>query len=195
MKNLAMEYVYEAHDIVPREMCQEIIEKFENDPDKVGGKINDDVVCDFFKKTTDLGFSNKSEWKIIDDQLSRYLLLGLQKYFDYLLKNVFNGDDHYILQKIFGDNINVTHFQIQRYKVGDYFKWHVDEALNIKRLLAFIIYLNDNESGTEFINGKNIKPEYGKILFFPSTWTYPHQGQEVKKGVKYVITGFICECV
>jgi hypothetical protein len=29
-----MEYIYEARDIIPRAFCEEMIEKFENDPKK-----------------------------------------------------------------------------------------------------------------------------------------------------------------
>jgi hypothetical protein len=190
-----MEYIYEAHNIVPRALCEEIIEKFENDPDKSAGKIGGDEVIEIFKKTIDLKVYTKPDWKMINDQIEIHLVSGIKKYFEYLFHNAFHGDDHDILEKMFGDNIAITNFIIQRYKVGDYFRWHVDDKIGDKRLLAFIIYFNDNESGTEFINGKNIKPECGKILFFPSTWTYPHRGQEVEKGVKYIMTGFICECI
>ena len=55
------------------------------------------------------------------------------------------------------------------------------------------MYLNTldyNEGGiTEFINGRKIKPDIGKILIFPSNWSFVHRGQEVKsKVIKYTIT-------
>ena len=96
---------------------------------------------------------------MINDQIELHLVSGIKKYFEYLFINAYRGYDHDILEKTFGDNIAITKFIIQRYKVGDYFRWHVDDKLGDKRLLAFIIYFNDNESGTEFINGKNIKPD------------------------------------
>ena len=50
-----MEYIYEAHNIVPRALCEEIIEKFENDPDKSAGGIGvgkiGGKVIEKFKKT------------------------------------------------------------------------------------------------------------------------------------------------
>ena len=190
-----MEYIYEAHNIVPRALCEEIMEKFENDPDKEPGAVGVGKVFETFKKTIDLQVYTKPEWKMINDQIEVHLVSGIKKYFEYLFINAYHGDDHHILEKTFGDNIVITKFVMARYKVGDYFRWHVDDKMGDKRLLAFIIYFNDNESGTEFINGKKIKPECGKILFFPSTWTYPHRGQEVEKGVKYIMTGFICECI
>ena len=162
-----MEYIYEARDIVPRALCKEIIEKFENDPDKSAGIIDGGEVIEKFKKTTDLKVYTKPEWKMINDQIELHLVSGIKKYFEYLFINAYRGYDHDILEKTFGDNIAITKFIIQRYKVGDYFRWHVDDKLGDKRLLAFIIYFNDNESGTEFINGKNIKSG-DHVIAFPS---------------------------
>ena len=191
-----MEYIYEARNMLSSDFCKEIIEKFENHPDKSAGAIGgcELHVNTYRKKSIDLRIYCRPEWKIINDQLERCLFSGIKEYFDHLSNNVFH-EECGILRGIFGDNISITNFQIQRYEVGGHFKWHVDDVLKIKKLFGFIIYLNDNESCTEFFNGKNVKPEYGKILFFPSTWTYPHRVQEVKKGIKYIITGFICECI
>jgi hypothetical protein len=60
------------------------------------------------------------------------------------------------------------------------------------RLFSCLIYLNtleDNQGGcTEFMCGKKVRPEQGKLLIFPSTWTYVHRGAEVKNGgVKYTL--------
>jgi hypothetical protein len=99
------------------------------------------------------------------------------------------------MRQKFSQNIDVSGFQIQKYNVGDFFDWHIDDTVGSKRLLAFLMYLNDNDSCTEFLNGKVCKPETGKILFFPATWTYTHRGQKIKQGIKYIISGFICECI
>ena len=79
-----MEYIYEAHDIVPRALCKKIIEKFENDPDKSVGKIGGGEVIETFKKTTDLKVYTKPEWKMINDQIQLHLVSGIKKYFEYL---------------------------------------------------------------------------------------------------------------
>lgn len=190
-----MEYIYEVRDIVPKELCQEIIEKFENDPDKKPGTVgigkigvNEDV-----KKTLDLHLFNKVEWESINSQLERCLVAGISKYFEYLFHGPFGGITCFIRDTFRDDtdNIGVTGLQVQRYKVGDFFNWHVDSLSGVNRIFAFIIYLNDNDGCTEFLNGKKVKPEPGKIVFFPTTWTYPHRGQEIKVGTKYIITGFV----
>lgn len=186
-----MEYIYEAHDIVPKELCQEIIEKFENDPDKIlgGVGVGKTIVNENLKKTMDLHIVNKPEWETIYDQLECILATGIYRYFDYLFHGPFVEVDCFIRNTF--SEVDMTGLQIQRYKVGDFFKWHVDSVSGVNRIFAFIIYLNDNDGCTEFLNGKKIEPKQGKIVFFPSTWTYPHRGQEIKMGNKYIMTGFI----
>jgi hypothetical protein len=192
-----MEYIYEVHDIVPRALCEEIIEKFENDPDKKPGSVGvgKTVVVEELKKTVDLYIVNKPEWETIYDQLERLLATGIYKYFDHLFHNAFNGIRCFIRHTFSEGSVDMTGLQIQRYKVGDHFDWHVDSLSGVNRIFAFIIYLNDNDGCTEFLNGKKVKPEPGKIIFFPTTWTYPHRGQELKVGTKYIITGFVCHSV
>lgn len=189
-----MEYIYEAHDVVPTELCQEIIEKFENDPGKFIGKIGEGVVNQNIKRSMDLWMHDDIDWKPLNDILERYLVLSMYTYFNYLRREIFNGND-FIVRQMFSENIDVSGFQLQKYSTDDFFDWHVDDVIKDKRILAFIIYLNDNDSCTEFLNGKVCKPETGKILFFPATWTYTHRGQKIQRGTKYIISGFIRECI
>lgn len=69
---------------------------------------------------------------------------------------------------------------------------HEDSNWN-PRYFTFIWYLNDiHEDGyTEFIDGTKIQPETGKMIIFPSTWTYTHRGYPPKSEVKYICTGWI----
>ncbi|MDA8893337.1 2OG-Fe(II) oxygenase [Hyphomicrobiales bacterium] len=85
-------------------------------------------------------------------------------------------------------------FNIQKYNVGGHFKkWHTerDSIASSHRVLAWMTYLNDVESGhTDFKHfDMSIKPEKGKTLIWPAEWTHAHRGQEVKKE-KYIITGW-----
>jgi hypothetical protein len=85
-------------------------------------------------------------------------------------------------------------YKISKYEAGDNFNWHCDEfAKNEKndswtRVISSITYLNDNYNGgeTEFTD-LIIKPEYGKTVIFPSNWCFPHKGNEVQSGVKYIL--------
>jgi|TARA_R110000772_G_scaffold227335_4_gene338072 hypothetical protein len=76
-----------------------------------------------------------------------------------------------------------------------YHSWHA-EASDISsstRVINYMLYLNDVEEGgeTEFLyQGKKIIPEQGKVVIFPCGFTFPHRGNPIYKGEKYIITGW-----
>jgi hypothetical protein len=192
-----MEFVHVIKNILPSNFCKSIIDKFEVDNDKHQGRLGLGYVNLNIKKTLDLHIGNRKDWDYITDPLGKYLANGLQEYFLYLENQVFKGKGLKIVEKIFGDNIKVSGFQIQKYEKDDHFYWHTDDSSVEKRLLAYIIYLNtvpkENGGSTDFLNGKSIQPEEGSILIFPSTWSYVHRGKALKSGEKYIITGFIVQ--
>jgi hypothetical protein len=70
--------------------------------------------------------------------------------------------------------------QIQKYdKQKGRYIYHQDFSCDWKekkyRVITFLWYLNDVEEGgeTEFWNTHKIKPNKGKLLFFPATWDIP----------------------
>ena len=94
----------------------------------------------------------------------------------------------------------VGSFNDEGYMINKYVKneglynWHVDTDLgentgNTTRCVSCIIYLNDIEIGGETDFGfMKIKPECGKILFFPASWTFLHRGIMPESDDKYIIT-------
>ena len=111
-------------------------------------------------------------------------------YFDYLSK--------YENKKYVVDfNVNIGAFNIQKYNTkGHYNRIHCerDGIASSHKLLAWMTYLNDVEDGGEtvFVNQNiEVKPEIGKTLIWPADWTHIHHAKEVKKGNKYIITGWV----
>jgi hypothetical protein len=76
-----------------------------------------------------------------------------------------------------------------------YHAWHTEQG-NIAsscRIIAYTLYLNDIDQGgeTEFLyQGVKVKPEAGKVLFFPTGFMYPHRGNPIYDGYKYIVTGW-----
>ena len=94
------------------------------------------------------------------------------------------------------DNHTIFTYKIQKTEPGGgYHIWHCEngEKLFSKRVGVYILYLNDVEEGgeTELWASYNVKPEAGKLLLFPATWTYPHRGKMPISNDKYIITGWI----
>lgn len=88
-------------------------------------------------------------------------------------------------------------FRIKRYKnKGDQFREHVDigDLDSSKRYLAFLMYLNDGFDGgeTEFTTcGLTVEPKAGRVVMFPPTWNFPHQGNKLKDGKKYILSTYL----
>jgi|TARA_A200000159_G_C7150197_1_gene266860 hypothetical protein len=76
-----------------------------------------------------------------------------------------------------------------------YHAWHCENAdvPTSTRVLAYTLYLNGVEEGgeTEFLyQGHKIKPAPGRLAIFPTSFTHPHRGNPIYKGVKYIISGW-----
>jgi hypothetical protein len=186
-----MEYIHEERNVLPKTFCQELIEKFESDSRKAEGLSSDGIVSKI-KKRIDLSIEQITGWNLECNRLDKAFRTTLSKYKTNLKLNVFGKDNLHIVDRLFNKPAIVrTGFLMGRYGVGDHFNWHIDYVHTEDRICNFIIYLNDHEACTEFLNGKKIKPEAGKILFFPTTWTHAHRGQTIEKGNKYIISGFV----
>jgi len=89
-------------------------------------------------------------------------------------------------------------FMIQRYtkQKGRYIyhdDFHNDYKNKRYRVVTYLWYLNTVEEGgeTEFWGTHTIKPETGKLLLFPASWTFPHRGKIPLSHDKYIITGWL----
>ena len=85
-------------------------------------------------------------------------------------------------------------YNIQKYegeKEG-YFTLHCEHAAGYPfRMLAWMIFLNDAKSGTEFpYQDKILKPRTGRLAIWPAAWTHPHRGVTPNQGLKYIATGW-----
>jgi len=187
-----MEYIYEAHNMLPKTFCQEMIEKFESDSRRRQGETQSGAVDHTLKKCTDLSIEAITDWGVESKHLDDAFNTAFIDYQNYLKLNVFGEDKAHIVDQLFvGKNVVRNSLTFRKYQVGDYFKWHIDYLHSADRICNFIIYLNDHEACTEFLNGKKIKPEAGKIVFFPTTWVHAHCGQTIEKGNKYMVTSFL----
>ena len=190
---------------LPKELCEHIIELFEQNPDKIKG-ITSGGINETVKSSTDLIITNvlgDEKWQYVYDYLRENLLGNLV---DYLKHNPFVGvneslsSDEVLVrtaQSVFGStNIDNPHMQMQRY-IGNegYYAWHHENegGVSSNRQLFYIYYLNDNDGFTEFrMNREQVKPETGKLILAPAYWTHRHKGHPPGEGQnKYIITGWI----
>ena len=85
-------------------------------------------------------------------------------------------------------------------KDSGFFEWHFDrlddDRQRRQRAFSCLIYLNEDfeEGETDFYWHK-VKPETGKIVFFPSDHHWQHKGRKPLKGDKYIITTWLHQAI
>lgn len=92
---------------------------------------------------------------------------------------------------------SVDEIKAQITKPGQgYHVWHAEADIpaHSKRILAYILYLNDIDEGaeTEFLYyRKRIAPKQGSLLIFPAHFTHTHRGNtNLSDQDKYILTGW-----
>jgi hypothetical protein len=174
----------ETYQIPDGDLCERIVNWFENNTDKHDGYINDGFVNKEVKESTDCLFygSLSAEYggflfSFIEEYKSKYPLCS---------ENVTSWSLYPLVN-------------IQKYEPGKYYKkLHCERASGEgaigKRHLVFMTYLNTvNEGGeTQFPQQDVIvKPVRGKTLIWPAEWTHSHVGIPAPNETKYIVTGWI----
>lgn len=202
-KDLYNSKIFINKDSLSSNLCSEIINKFESSGNAYKGvvKIGLDLSI---KDTRDMVISAKDkEWSEINKTLDRELKFNIAQYLKSIndvedFKSEHNNSDYpdYMIFK--PEALSREFFMVQKYtkNTGRYiyhddFKMDFDSKMG--RVITFLWYLNDIEVGGETVfQGKyKIKPETGKLILFPASWTYPHCGKMPISDNKYIITGWI----
>jgi hypothetical protein len=200
-------YFYINRNSISKELCKTIIEMFDSDKNKYEGVtfggLNKNV-----KDTVDFVIPNTPEqtgfdkWNKIHKFLGKELAKNTKEYVKILdnLVNMNHKKENTTSEyKTFG-SIKLTNdsFMVQRYtkQKGRYIyhnDFRSDWELKKYRVITFLWYLNTVEEGgeTEFWGTHTIKPETGKLLLFPASWTFPHRGKMPISDDKYIITGWL----
>ena len=125
---------------------------------------------------------------------------AFKRYFDQLFECYKNYVEEWTFLNKISERLEIGSFNIQRYNPGQHFKEiHTERCslATLHRVFAFMTYLNDVEEGgsTYFSHyDLEIQPRRGLTLIWPAEWTHAHRGNILKKGSKYIITGWINFC-
>lgn len=180
------EYILIIENIVPEELCDEILSEFNTDSNwkntvTGSGLARDIRRCDAIHITDkNVIQQNQDVRESIDAKLFLCAGEALAKYKEKFSLSVIQGDSGYTLL---------------RYQEGEFYSEHTDHFLHAPRSISCSFALNDGYEGGEwgFFNREIvIKAPKGSAVMFPSNFMYPHEIVPVTKGVRYsVITWFI----
>lgn len=180
------DYIVVFEDVLSDDKCDAIVSHYEKSlqwkPALTTGDVND---------------NNQVSTKRKCDTINISSLTGVQdKYIDEQLFNVYN---QYMLEYCkTTPHLSVEEdegYMLLRYHVGGEYIEHVDAGKANNRTLSSIIALNDDYEGgeIEFFGGPHkIRLKKGSVMFFPSSFQYPHRICPITSGVRYsVVTWFV----
>ena len=195
--------IQEYHGVISEDLCKHIIDRFQEDDRKSSGYCGL-TPTNSFKISIDLLLSEHSDWNDVDAEMFNALSPYISDYV-VMLRDTFD---------INANNFHDTGYQIQWTTPGGHFRKHSDYDLNVlpktqvkhgdtryiqvrERVLTYILYLNDRtgvEDGrTIFSFGDTVMPieaEVGKLVLFPAHSIYRHEGESLRTGEKYIVTGW-----
>lgn len=185
---MSLDYVSYMDNAIAPELCNAIIEKFENSPEH-----QQKTFYENHRSFTEINLTQHKEWKLVQDQLMQ----GIQSALPLYIKRF--GIDK---QMMWPENHGWEQFRMKRYLPGeDEFKFHVDvqDYGSARRFLVAFFYLNDVAEGgeTAFLDNKDapikmkVTPRAGRLIIFPAMWTHPHIGMMPISGPKYIVGTYL----
>ena len=175
--------------IKPSSLCNELIDYFESKKDKQKKGVSFSGLNTQIKDCVDISIKPKE------------ILLPGNEIFKEYFNELFLCQRDYIKQwpfiKTISQKFEIGSFNLQRYLPGQHFKKiHTERSGldSLQRIFAFMTYLNDVQEGgsTYFMHyDLDIQPRKGLTLIWPAEWTHAHKGNILKKGSKYIITGWL----
>lgn len=216
-----MDFIHSRDNALPPELCDELIRRFEEYPDKHPGPTGSGV-----------DRTRKLSMDITIDQIDSFRECGQRlanetvgHFAEYFLKYPFFGSvnpvlrhsetgatttitienaasvDHSLMRLIVSNYFRLGPLNILRYRAGEggYRHWHAEifpdaQCESLHRLLFFIYYLNDVEAGgeTEFLfQDVRIQPRKGKLIIAPAGFTHTHRGNIPQSGDKYIVSSWL----
>lgn len=194
-------FILEIPNFVSPDLCKELTDRFQSIEHTLKhGMLRYEVKTNKFKEfkkpNLECNISKNTLFRDLDSKLSNRFATAFKMYIDHL-KCEFDDNKkplpHTLVEFISINNAFDRGFHIQKIKPGSIYEWHVDsQPCSNGTFIQFILYLNtlelDEGGTTEFANGRKVRPEIGKLLIFPCSWTFPHSGNEVKCKDKFIIT-------
>tara|TARA_B100001996_G_scaffold152973_1_gene116412 strand:- start:633 stop:1217 length:585 start_codon:yes stop_codon:yes gene_type:complete len=172
---------------ISKKECDIIISQFEKST-QVEGKIYDpdgeNVVNYSYKKSIELPSPRLSKGGVISRIINERLIKCIDDY-----KKEYSSMDNFISPWAVDDGYNLQKYETEE----DGFKiWHTEAGVGStsKRVLAWMFYINDAKSGTEFMHFPTINARMGRCVIWPAGWTHMHRGVCPNKGLKYIATGW-----
>ena len=186
MKLFGDTYIGIYDNALTKKECEILINQFEKLPHSEGGFSRNGVFTVDYnsKKSIDVDNLRLSDNSIVSNIILCRIKECLKKYIrEYPLVN--RNLQKWGLEE---------QYNFQKYETEEdgYKNWHTEAGgyATSYRILAWMFYLNNAKSGTEFMRYGKIPAKMGRGLIWPAAWTHVHRSAIPNKGLKYIVTGW-----
>lgn len=171
--------IFFSDDVLPATFCADMIRRFEEDSEKVQSVVGHPPRVDKrIRDTMELAISQLPRWADVDEVMQKIVseaFLQLARQFPGLRQIKVSDQGYWIL----------------RYEPGAQYVKHCDWNSTSRRQLAFILYLNTSDGGTQF-DSVTVEARQGRLVAFPPFWTHEHAGLPPTKERKYCLVTWLC---
>lgn len=117
------------------------------------------------------------------------------KHIDRIIKQHYS---HYKFKFPYITASNLNQIDLLKYEIAGKYEIHCDHIYQTQRTLTFILNLNDDYEGGDFVfynqdntEMKRVKCKTGTCIMFPSNFQYPHRIEPITKGIRYSIVAWL----
>ena len=119
-------------------------------------------------------------------------------FFKHIDKVIQQHYSHYKFKFPYLQTSNLKQISLLKYEVGGKYEIHTDHYHQTERTLTFILNLNEDYEGGDFVfynqdntEMKRIKCKASTCIMFPSNFQYPHRIEPITKGTRYSIVAWL----
>ena len=119
-------------------------------------------------------------------------------FFKHINKIIQQHYSHYKFKFPYLKTDNLNQIDLLKYEVGGKYEIHTDHGFQIQRTLTFILNLNEDYDGGDFVfynqnntEMKRVKCKTATCIMFPSNFQYPHRIEPITKGTRYSIVAWL----
>jgi predicted 2-oxoglutarate/Fe(II)-dependent dioxygenase YbiX len=184
--NKLKDYILVLENIIPHDLCDEILKEYSKTNEWENSLINEGVVNKKIRNCLALPISseeiinkNKNIRKKIDNDIFECVSNSIKIYNKKFKYAYISKDSGYDLLK---------------YSKGDFYIEHIDSYLENPRTISCSLILNNDFKGGEFSffnNGITYSLKKGSAILFPSNFMFPHSVLPVTQGVRYSIVTWL----
>jgi predicted 2-oxoglutarate/Fe(II)-dependent dioxygenase YbiX len=139
------------------------------------------------------------------EKLEMYLDIRIKKdsisdkiFFKHIDKIIQQHYSHYKFKFPYLQTSNLNQVDLLKYEVGGKYEIHTDHGYQAQRTLTFILNLNEDYEGGDFVfynqdntEMKRVKCKTATCIMFPSNFQYPHRIEPITKGTRYSIVAWL----